>query len=72
MTNFYIDVDNLLPCPFCGSPATYDVDEDDLGHPGRVTWVGCEECEDLGFYGVSAHRWNIRTPSPDTRGETDE
>lgn len=58
----------LLPCPFCGAAAHFEMDE------GRWEWVECESCGMQGNRSASlmedckpklAEEWNRRTPHPD-------
>lgn len=57
----------LLPCPFCGAAAHFEMDE------GRWEWVECESCGMQGNRSASlmedckpklAEEWNRRTPQP--------
>ena len=57
----------LLPCPFCGAAAHFEMDE------GRWEWVECESCGMQGNRSASlmedckpklVEAWNRRTPSP--------
>ena len=57
----------LLPCPFCGAAAHFEMDE------GRWEWVECESCGMQGNRSASlmedckpklAEEWNRRTPAP--------
>ena len=57
----------LLPCPFCGAAAHFEMDED------RWEWVECESCGMQGNRSASlmedckpklAEEWNRRTPAP--------
>lgn len=57
----------LLPCPFCGAAAHFEMDE------GRWEWVECESCGMQGNRSASlmedckpklAEAWNRRTPAP--------
>jgi hypothetical protein len=53
-------VEELLPCPFCNSPAEY------LGSEANGYEVGCSRCgakAGWGDYGYqAAQKWNRRTP----------
>lgn len=57
----------LLPCPFCGAAAHFEMDE------GRWEWVECESCGMQGNRSASlmedckpklVEAWNRRTPAP--------
>ena len=57
----------LLPCPFCGAAAHFEMDE------GLWEWVECESCGMQGNRSASlmeeckpklAEEWNRRTPHP--------
>ena len=57
----------LLPCPFCGADAHFEMDE------GRWEWVECESCGMQSNRRASlredckpklAEAWNRRTPQP--------
>ena len=57
----------LLPCPFCGAAAHFEMDED------RWEWVECESCGMQGNRSASlmedckpklTEEWNRRTPQP--------
>ena len=59
------DPTELLPCPFCGAAAHFEMDE------GRWEWVECESCGMQGNRSASlmedckpklAEAWNRRTP----------
>lgn len=65
MTEQTQPTDALLPCPFCGAAAHFEMDE------GRWEWVECESCEMQGNRSASlmddckpklAEEWNRRTP----------
>lgn len=57
----------LMPCPFCGAAAHFEMDE------GRWEWVECESCGMQGNRSASlmedckpklVEAWNRRTPAP--------
>lgn len=61
------DPTELLPCPFCGAAAHFEMDE------GRWEWVECESCGMQGNRSASlmedckpklVEAWNRRTPAP--------
>lgn len=65
MTEQTQPTDALLPCPFCGAAAHFEMDE------GRWEWVNCEGCGMQGNRSASlmddcksklAEEWNRRTP----------
>lgn len=65
MTEQTQPTDALLPCPFCGAAAHFEMDE------GRWEWVECESCGMQGNRSASlmddckpklAEEWNRRTP----------
>lgn len=65
MTKQTQPTDALLPCPFCGAAAHFEMDED------RWEWVECESCGMQGNRSASlmddckpklAEEWNRRTP----------
>ncbi len=62
----------LLPCPFCGAAAHFEIDDD------RWEWIECESCCMQGNRGVSlmedckpnlAEAWNRRAPQAVAGGE---
>jgi len=54
---------DLLPCPFCGSPARTDL----LPHAGGPGWVQCSSCEIDQYMSDTLEeavaRWNTRAPA---------